>query len=295
MPLLQYAKSEELLRFKDSVAIITGAGNGIGFGIARAFAAEGAQVVIADISAEAGARAVAEIETSGGRAVSVPTDVSDEAQVAAMTAAVVNRFGQIDILVNNAGVVVHKLLVDLELEAWQRQLDVQLTGPFLTIKHVGRQMMAQSAPDLRGGKIVNISSVSALMGRVKGGPHCAAKGGLTMLTKVAAMELAAYGVNVNAVAPGLIDVPSQRAEENISTAYKTRYLQEVPLGRMGETADIAQMVLFLCSDAANWITGQLYLVDGGLMAGHYSFQGNHDFTMLDGHATSIADGVKEAT
>ena len=121
------------------------------------------------------------------------------------------------------------------------------------------------------------------MGRVKGGPHCAAKGGLTMLTKVAAMELAQYGVNVNAVAPGLIDVPSQRAEENISTAYKTRYMQEVPLGRMGETADIANMVTFLSSDAADWVSGQLFLVDGGLMAGHYSFQGNHDFTMLSGH------------
>jgi enoyl-[acyl-carrier-protein] reductase (NADH) len=95
---------------------------------------------------------------------------------------------------------------------------------------------------------------------------------------------------VNAVAPGLIDVPSQRAEENISTAYKTRYLKEVPLQRMGQTTDIAQMVLFLCSDAASWITGQLYLVDGGLMAGHYSFQGNHDFQMLSGHAAAAVAG-----
>jgi NAD(P)-dependent dehydrogenase (short-subunit alcohol dehydrogenase family) len=217
-----------------------------------------------------------------------------------MTDAVVDQLERIDILVNNAGVVVHKLLVDLELDAWQRQLDVQLTGPFLTIKHVGRHMMERAAQSEvskdggskdGGGRIVNISSVSAVMGRVKGGPHCAAKGGLTMLTKVAAMELAAYGVNVNAVAPGLIDVPSQRAEENISTAYKTRYLQEVPLQRMGQTKDIAEMVLFLCSGAASWITGQLYLVDGGLMAGHYSFQGNHDFEMLGGHA----DGAGGAT
>ena len=139
------------------------------------------------------------------------------------------QLGRIDILVNNAGVVVHKLLVDLELEAWQRQLDVQLTGPFLMIKHVGRHMMERNG----GGRIVNISSVSALMGRVKGGPHCAAKGGLTMLTKVAAMELAPYGVTVNAVAPGLIDVPSQRAEENISTAYKTRYLAGTAPGATG--------------------------------------------------------------
>jgi NAD(P)-dependent dehydrogenase (short-subunit alcohol dehydrogenase family) len=277
------------MRFQDKVAIITGAGNGIGLGIAHAFAAEGAQVVIADINAAAGAVAAAGIKATGGQAVSIPTDVSEEAQVAAMTAAVVDQLGRIDILVNCAGVVVHKLLVDLDLDAWQRQLDVQLTGPFLTIKHVGRHMMARAAQG-EGGKIVNISSVSAVMGRVKGGSHCAAKGGLTMLTKVAAMELAAYNVNVNAVAPGLIDVPSQRAEENISTAYKTRYLEEVPLQRMGQTTDIAQMVLFLCSDAASWITGQLYLVDGGLMAGHYSFQGNHDFQMLSGHAAAAVAG-----
>jgi NAD(P)-dependent dehydrogenase (short-subunit alcohol dehydrogenase family) len=121
------------------------------------------------------------------------------------------------------------------------------------------------------------------MGRIKGGPHCAAKGGLTMLTKVAAMELAEYGINVNAVAPGLIDVPAQRVEENLSSEYQNRYMQEVPLGRMGLPSDIAKMVLFLSSDEADWITGQLYLVDGGLMSGHYTFQGSHDFVMLDGH------------
>ncbi len=121
------------------------------------------------------------------------------------------------------------------------------------------------------------------MGRVKGGAHCASKAGLTLLTKVLAMELGPYHVNVNAVAPGLIDVPAQREEMNLSDAYQRRYLQELPLGRIGQPLDIAQMVLFLCSPQADWITGQLFLVDGGLMAGHYSFQGVHDFTLLDGH------------
>ncbi len=268
-----------MLRFDDWVVVVTGAGNGIGLALAHAFAAEGARVVVADISAASGERAVEEITATGGKAISIPTDVSDEAQVEAMVHTTVARLGRIDVLVNNAGIVVHKMLVDLEREAWDRQLEVQLTGPFLTTKHVARHMIARGG----GGKIVNISSVSAVMGRVKGGPHCAAKGGLTMLTKVAAMELAQYGINVNAVAPGLIDVPAQQAEENLSSAYQTRYLEEVPLGRMGLPSDIANSVLFLASDDASWITGQLYLVDGGLMAGHYSFQGVHDFTMLDGH------------
>lgn len=274
------SKSESgMKRFIGKVVVVTGGGNGIGLVIANRFAAEGANVVIADINDPAGARTANDIVNSGGVALSITTDISDEDQVRILVEKALNHFGQIDILVNNAGISVHKLLVELELEAWDRQIEVQLTGPFLTIKHIGRQMIAQSG----GGKIVNISSVASVMGRFKAGPHCSSKGGLNMLTKVAAMELAEYGINVNAVAPGLIDVPAQRGEINLSEAYKTSYLKEVPLGRIGLPSDIANMVLYLCSNEAEWITGQLFLVDGGLMSGHYSFQGTHDFKSLYGH------------
>jgi len=265
--------------FSQQVVVVTGAGNGIGLGIAHAFAENKANVVVAEINENSGRRAVEELRAAGGEAFFAQVDVAEESQVERMVQVVLDQYGRIDVLVNNAGVVAHRLLTDLDREEWDRQLAVQLTGPFLVSKHVARHMIARGGQ----GKIVNISSVSAVMGRVKGGSHCVSKGGLTMLTKVLAMELGQYQINVNAVAPGLIDVPAQRNEDNLSSEYQNRYLKEVPLERMGKPEDIAQMVMFLCSPEANWISGQLFLVDGGLMAGHLSFQGVHDFAMLYGH------------
>ena len=266
------------MRFSQKVVIVTGAGNGIGREIAQSFAAEGARVVVADINPAAGARVANELVAARGQALAVATDVADEAQVEQLIATVGKQLGQIDVLVNNAGVVAHKLLLEMDRADWDRQLAVQLTGPFLMSKHAARLMIDRGT----AGKIVNISSVSALMGRVKGGAHCASKAGLTLLTKVLAMELGQYGITVNAVAPGLIETQAQKEEMNLSSDYQNRYLQELPLGRVGQPSDIAKMVLFLASPDADWISGQLHIVDGGLMAGHLSFQGVHDFTKLWG-------------
>ena len=267
------------LRFDGRVAIVTGAGNGIGLAIAHAYAAEGAIVIVADIHPPAGERAVEEIIQAGGRAVMVETDVSDEAQVERMVETVVRDHGRIDILVNNAGVVLHKLIVDMPRDEWDRQIAVQQTGPFLTSKHVARHMIARGG----GGKIVNISSLSGMMGRVRGAAHCVSKAGLILLTKVLAMELAPHKIQVNAVTPGLIDVPVQRNEETLSLEYRESYVKMIPAGHMGETTDIAKAVLFLSSSDADWISGEQLIVDGGTMAGHYALGKQHDFAGLAGH------------
>ncbi|HEX7101440.1 MAG TPA: SDR family NAD(P)-dependent oxidoreductase, partial [Nitrolancea sp.] len=258
--------------FAGQVAIVTGAATGIGQEIAAQFLRRGAAgVVIADINGPMAERTATELQAIGP-CVAIQTDVSDEASVAAMVTGCREAFGRIDSLVTSAGVHLHKLVVDTSLDEWNRQLSVQLSGPFLCAREVARDMLAH---DTRGS-IVNIVSAAARMGRVKGAAHCASKAGLTLLTQVLAMELGPHGIRANAVGPGLIDTESQRDETVMSTAYKTAYMKEIPLGKLGEPIDIAEAVLFLCSDAARWLTGQTLYVDGGFLAGNLSLQGLAD-------------------
>lgn len=254
------------------VAIVTGGATGIGRAIAEQYLRRGDAVVIADLNASMAEQTAAELGTLG-RCLAITTDVSNEAAVIELVRRTRAELGGVDYLVNNAGIHLHKLIVDTELAEWERQLEVQLTGPFLCSREVARDMLRHGTQ----GAMVNIVSVAARMGRVKGSAHSASKAGLVMLTQTLAMELGGHGIRVNAIAPGLIDTESQRAEEVISTTYKQLYTREIPLGRLGEPSEIADAVMFLCSDAARWITGHTLFVDGGFMAGNLSLQGNQDF------------------
>ncbi|MGA7671585.1 MAG: SDR family NAD(P)-dependent oxidoreductase [Nitrolancea sp.] len=264
--------NNQAVDFAGHVAIVTGGATGIGKEIAALFLRRGAAgVVIADINGPMAEQTSAELQAIGP-CIGIPTDVANEASVAEMVKGCRDAFGRIDSLVTSAGVHLHKLVVNTKLDEWNRQLSVQLTGPFICAREVSRDMLEHGTR----GSIVNIVSAAARMGRVKGAAHCASKAGLTMLTQVLAMELGPHGIRANAVGPGLIDTESQRDETVISTAYKEAYKKEIPLGRLGEPIDIAEAVLFLCSDAARWLTGQTLFVDGGFLAGNLSLRGLAD-------------------
>ena len=245
----------------NKVALITGAGRGIGRSIAVALANTGARVAVNDIDpASAAATAALLAPGAGSQPASspFPADISDAAQVAALIDAVIGRWGRLDILVNNAGVEPHGSLLDFPLSDWQRTLDVNLTGPFLTIQAAGRQMRAQG-----GGAIVNISSIA---GRAFGLRHraayVAAKSGLIGLTREAARELAAHNIRVNAVCPGVI-VTEMTAALRQNPEMMAKWMDEIPQRRLGEPEEVAETVVFLCSDAARYINGQSINVDGG--------------------------------
>ena len=239
-------------------ALVTGASRGIGRAVALAFAAEGASVALNFARNVAAAEAVrAEIESAGGKAILVPADVSDENAVEDMVKTVTEAFGSIDILVNNAGITRDGLLLRMKEEDWDAVLNTNLKGVFLCTKAVSKFMMKK-----RYGRIVNMASVVGVTGNASQANYAAAKAGVIGFSKSAAKELASRGITVNVVAPGFIGTDMTAG---LSEAVKEKALADIPLGKMGEPKDVANAVLFLASDQASYITGQVVNVDGGMV------------------------------
>ena len=237
-------------------ALVTGGGSGIGEGIAKRLARDGAAVLVADINAEAAERVAAEIVAAGGTAAPFRMDVTQEAEVDAAVAEAERRFGRLRIAVCNAGITDRVPVLEMSLAAFERVLRVNLIGCFLTARAAGRAMAR--APD-PGGRIVTISSVSGQFGGTGRAAYGASKGGIEMLTKVLAVELAPHGILVNGVAPG----PTQVARTAHGPRQRAAFLDRMAVKRYGTPADIAAAVAFLCTEESGFIAGHILNVDGG--------------------------------
>ncbi|MDB6169731.1 MAG: 3-oxoacyl-(acyl-carrier-protein) reductase [Verrucomicrobia bacterium] len=247
-----------MLTFTNRTALVTGAGRGIGKAIAENLARHGVTVICVSKSAESCGSTAAAIVAAGGKAKAMAVDVADGSGVAKAAEALLAEFPAIDILVNNAGITKDGLLFRMSEADWNDVLSTNLTSCFHWTKHLARPMTRA-----RWGRIVNITSVSGIMGNAGQANYSAAKAGMIGLTKTLAREFAGRSVTVNAVAPGFIKT-DMTAEFVNNPEVSAKILEVVPLKRFGEAADIAHMTAFLCSEEANYITGQVFAVDGGM-------------------------------
>jgi NAD(P)-dependent dehydrogenase (short-subunit alcohol dehydrogenase family) len=255
--------------FSDKTVVVTGAAKGIGRAIAGRFAAAGAHVVIADVDAAGGQAAAAEIGAAGFSSRFVACDVGEEADVAALVAAALAFGGSLDVLVNNAGILDSADFLDLAPADFDRVLRVNLRGAFLAGQAAARQMVAQVKAGGAPGTVINLSSVNAVFALADHVAYSISKGGISQLTKAMALSLAPHGIRVNAIGPGSINT-AMLAQIMSDDAVRRRILSRTPLGRLGETDEIAEVALFLASPAASYITGQTIYADGGRLPLNYT-------------------------
>jgi 3-oxoacyl-[acyl-carrier protein] reductase len=248
-----------MFSLKDKVAIVTGASQGIGRAISLALVSSGAKVAAAARNAEKLASLVAEIEAAGGEALAVPMDVADAAQVKAGFQSLLAKFGKLDILVNNAAITRDTLALRMKLDDWDAVLRTNLTGAHLCTQQALGAMLKQ-----RSGRIINITSVVAETGNAGQSNYVASKAGLIGLTRAIAVEVASRSITVNAIAPGFIETPMT---DPLSPELKEKMKSMIPLARFGSDREVAAAVIFLASDEAAYITGQVLDVNGGLHMG----------------------------
>ncbi len=243
---------------QDRVAVVTGAGRGIGLAIAEAFARQGARVIIGELVEERGREAAERLRGQGYQAEAIPLDVTNADSCATLVQRVVRAYGRLDVLVNNAGLFILHPSVQMPEADWRLQLDVMLTGVFLMSQAAARAMIPQG-----GGSIVNIASIGGMGGWPMRSAYNAAKAGVINLTEVLATEWAQYGIRVNAVSPGVTRTEILDSVIRTGAASVERFANRTPLGRVAETREIASAVLFLASDRASFVSGENLRVDGG--------------------------------
>lgn len=253
----------ELFDLTGRVAIVTGAARGLGKALAEGLAKQGARVALGDLNAE-GVRATADgIVAAGGEAVSTAVDVADADSAEALVGLAVERFGRVDVLVNNAAIDIIEPIGQVSAEGWNRVVDVDMKGVLNMSQSAIRRMIAQGG----GGSIISISSIAAIVGIPGLSSYSAAKGGVNLLTRVMAVELAQHNIRVNAVAPGYLENIMEGAKaEHANPATEDRIRNRTPLGRRARLSELVGPVVFLASDAASYVTGAVLMVDGGYTA-----------------------------
>ena len=251
------------VRLKDKVALITGAGRGIGRDIALAYAKEGAHIVAAEIDPQTAEATATDARKAGVRSIGVPTDVAKSADIARLVDATIKEFGRVDILVNNAMKIVPGKLEQLPEEAWDTTMNIGLKGSFMVSQACAKHMIAQ-----KSGVIVNIASIAGLFPYNWAGAYSVVKAGIIMLTKLQAMEWAPYGIRANAITPGYIRTPGTEAMYADPEIYEGRR-KGVPMGRVGSGEDIAGPAVFLACDESRYTTGSVVGADGGQAVGYF--------------------------